>query len=63
MDPATATLIGKLIDIALAATQALTDVGVNYREVMDEQESAAAEGRPVNTTMFIDQAQSAVDKL
>ncbi len=60
---ATALLIGKLIDAALVITKALADVGVNYREVMDEQEAAEAEGREVNASMFIDQAQSAIDQL
>lgn len=63
MNTATAMLIGKLIDAALTITNTLTDFGVNYREVMDEQEAAAKEGRPVNTDMFIDQAQSAIDQL
>ncbi len=63
MDPATAMLVGKLIDIGLAITGALKKVGINYREVMDEQEAAEAEGREVNAQMFIDQAQSAIDKL
>lgn len=63
MNAATALLIGKLIDMGMAITGALADVGVNYREVMDEQEAAKKEGRPVNTQMFLDQAQSAIDKL
>ena len=63
MDPAIAMLLGKLIDAALTITNTLTDFGVNYREVMDEQEAAAAEGREINTDMFIDQAQDAVDQL
>ena len=63
MNSATAALIGKLIDAALVITNALTDVGVNYREVMDEQEAAAAEDREIDTNMFIDQAQNAVDQL
>ncbi len=63
MDPATAMLVGKLIDIGLAITGALKKVGINYREVMDEQEAAEKEGREVNAQMFIDQAQSAIDKL
>ncbi len=63
MDPSTVMLIGKLIDAGLAITTALKAAGINYREVMDEQEAAAAEGRPVNTAMFIDQAQAAIDKL
>jgi len=63
MNKATALLIGKLIDMGLAITGALADVGVNYREVMDEQEAAAAEGRKMNTDMFIKQAQSAIDQL
>ncbi len=63
MNTATAMLIGKLIDAALTITGALSDMGINYREVMDEQEAAAAEDRPVDTDMFIEQAQSAIDKL
>ena len=63
MDSPTARLIAKLLDAGLAITGALTDLGVNYREVMEEQEAAAKEGRPINTQMFIDQAQSAVDQL
>lgn len=63
MNPGTAMLIGKLIDAALTITGALSDMGVNYREVMDEQEAAAKEGREVNAEMFIDQAQSAIDQL
>ena len=63
MDPAIAMLVGKLIDAALTITNTLTDFGINYREVMDEQEAAAAEGREVDTAMFIDQAQNAIDQL
>lgn len=63
MDPATAMLARTLINAALTITQALQDIGVNYREVMDEQEAAKAEGRPVNTDMFIDQAQGAINQL
>ncbi len=63
MDPATAMLVSKLIDIGLAMTNALKNVGINYREVMDEQDAAEAEGREVNAQMFIDQAQAAVDDL
>ncbi len=63
MDSATVMLISKLIDAGLTITTALASVGVNYREVMDEQEAAEAEGRPVNAAMFIDQAQKALDQL
>lgn len=63
MNTAAALLVGKLIDAGLAITSMLTSMGINYREVMDEQEAAAAEDRAVNTQMFIDQAQSAIDDL
>ena len=63
MDPATAMLVGRLIDIGLSITGALKNVGINYREIMDEQEAAEAEGREIDTQMFIDQAQSAIDDL
>ena len=63
MDPGTALLVGKLIDVGLAITGALKNVGINYREIMDEQEAAEAEGREINTQMFLDQAQSAIDDL
>ena len=67
MDPATAMLIAaKLIDAALAITGALKNVGINYREVIDAQEAAEAEGRELNQAerqVFIDQAQAAVDSL
>lgn len=66
MDPATALLIGKLIDVGLTITKALADVGVNYREVMDAQDAAAADGRELNAAerqMFLDQAQGALDQL
>lgn len=63
MDPATALIVGKLIDVGLAITGALRNYGINYREIMDEQEAAKKEGRPINTQMFLDQAQSAIDKL
>jgi len=63
MDPGTVLLLGKLIDAALTMTNTLSDFGINYREVMDEQEAAAAEDRPVNTEMFLDQAQHAIDQL
>jgi len=63
MNTATALLIGKLIDAGLVITQALADVGINYREVMDEQDAAKAEGRDLNVQKFIDQAQHAIDQL
>lgn len=67
MDPATAFMLGKLIDAGLAITNALTKLGINYREVMDAQEAAEAQGRPdlneAERQVFIDQAQSAVDQL
>lgn len=66
MDPATAMLINKLIDAGLAITSALRNVGVNYREVMDAQDAAAAEGRELNAEerdAFLSQAQSAIDNL
>ncbi len=63
MDPATAMLVSKLIDIGMTITGTLQKLGINYREVMDEQEAAEKEGREVNAQMFIDQAQSAVDDL
>ncbi len=66
MDPATALLIGKLLDIAIAATGALQSAGVNYREVIEAQEKADAEGRELNEAerqVFLDQAQAALDAL
>ncbi len=66
MDPATAMLINKLIDAGLTITSALRNVGVNYREVMEAQAVAESEGRELNDrerAVFLDQAQSAVDKL
>ena len=63
MDPLTATLIIKLIDAGLAITSALSDAGINYREVMDAQDAAKADGTDFDATEFIDQAQVAVDKL
>ncbi len=66
MDPATALLVGKLLDIAIAATSLLRSAGVNYREVMDAQDKAEAEGRELNEAerdIFLQQAQAAVDAL
>ena len=66
MDPLTATLIIKLIDAGLAITSALSDAGINYREVMEAQAVAEAEGRELNERerqVFIGQAQGAIDKL
>ena len=66
MDLNTIGLISKLIDAALVITSALKNVGINYREVMDAQDAAAAEGRELNfeeRQVFIDQAQSAIDQL
>ena len=66
MDPATAILIGKLIDAGLTITKALQDVGINYREVMEAQAVASAEGRELNDRerqVFLDQAQNALDQL
>ncbi len=63
MNTATVMLVGKLIDAALVLTTTLGNFGINYREVMDEQEAAEKEGREVNSAMFIDQAQDALDKL
>jgi len=66
MNAATALLIGKLIDAALVITKALSDVGINYREVMDAQDLAEAEGRELNDAErqeFLDQAQNALDQL
>ncbi len=63
MNTATVLLVSKMIDIALTITTTLGNFGINYREVMDEQEAAEKEGREVNSKMFIDQAQDAIDKL
>ena len=66
MDLNTIGLISKLIDAALVITSALKNVGINYREVMDAQDAAEAQGRELNAEerqVFIDQAQSAIDQL
>ena len=61
-----AETIGKAIDILLAVTRLLETAGVNYREVIDAQSRAEAEGRELNADerqAFIDQAQAAIDAL
>lgn len=66
MDPATISLINKVIDMALAATSFLKKAGVNYQEVIDAQAKADAEGRELSAAerqAFIDQAQADIDKL
>ena len=63
MNTETAVVIGKLLDGALVLTQGLADLGINYREVMDEQDAAAAEDRPVDSDKFIAQAQRALNQL
>lgn len=63
MDPLTARLIIKMIDVTGAITSALADAGINYREVMDAQDAAKAAGTKFDASEFIDQAQTAIDKL
>ena len=66
MDPATAALALKAIDILLAGVSFLGKLNVNYQEVIDAQKAAEAEGRELNQAerqVFIDQAQARVDVL
>ena len=67
MNLATAAVINKAIDAFIAITGFLSNLGVNYREVMEAQEKAKAEGRDdLNVDerqVFIDQAQTSVDRL
>ena len=63
MNTATMMLVGKLIDAALVITTTLGNLGINYREVMDEQEAAEREGREVNSKKFIAQSQDAIDNI
>lgn len=60
------TVILKALDILLAGISLLDKLGVNYREVIDAQEAAAAEGRELSDAerqQFIDQAQASIDNL
>ena len=50
----------------LGAAAGLRHLGVNYREILDAEEAAHAEGREFDSSdaqPFIDQAQTAVDQL
>lgn len=61
-----ALVVLKLLDVLLAAIGALSKLGVNYREVIDAQEQADAEGRelsPAELQNFVDEAQNEVDEL
>lgn len=56
----------KILNILLSATSLAKELGLNYREVMDAQDQAEAEGRDLTDEErqgFIDQAQNAVDQL
>ena len=55
-----------LVRAFLALLGGLREAGINYREIMDAEEAARAEGREfgaADAQAFIDQAQSAVDEL
>lgn len=61
-----ALMLLRLLDAGLAINGALMSAGINYREVMDAQEKAQAEGRELSQAereVFIDQAQAALDQL
>ncbi len=55
------------INIMLAGLKLVESLGINYQEVIDAQKNAEAEGRRklnrAERRVFIDQAQSAIDKL
>lgn len=56
----------KAIDLVLAGINLLRILGINYREVIEAQERAEAEGRELSAEerqVFIDQAQEAIDQL
>lgn len=56
----------KAIELLLGGISLLRTLGINYREVIDAQERADAEGRELNAAerqVFLDQAQQAVDQL
>lgn len=61
-----ANTILKIIQGLNALQGLLADVGINYDEVKAAQDAAEAEGREFDANdaqVFIDQAQSAVDRL
>ena len=61
-----ALAILKALDMALAGMSLLKTMGINYREVIDAQEAAEAEGRELTDAErqnFVDQAQDAIDDL
>lgn len=61
-----ALAILKALDMVLAGISLLKTLGINYREVIDAQESAEAEGRELTDgerQNFVDQAQDAIDEL
>lgn len=73
MDATTIAVIDKLLAILLAGIGGLKKLGVNYAEVIAAQEQAEAEFSAGNREspeltaqerqVFIDQAQSAIDRL
>lgn len=61
-----ATIGLPLVRAFLALLGSLRAAGINYREIMDAEEAARAEGREFgagDARPFIDQAQRAIDEL
>lgn len=58
--------VSKWISILLSVTSLFQKAGINYREILDAQDQAAAEGRELTDEErqgFIDQSQSKIDQL
>lgn len=54
------------VNVLLAGTRLLRELGVNYRQIVEAQARADAEGRPLSQAEiqpFLDEAQAAINQL